>query len=163
MKKPLRTRFSDDDITRAELHQEKIWERRKGAKTKKACNDKRDVVGFLGELTFEKYLISRDIKFEKPPDDTGARGDSWDFKIGDLLIDVKGSQRYKDKICVNEDALKKAKGNNTMLVGVHIDLREKLGSIVGRCYPEDLILDPDEGFVVDGKKIAMHSKQFNNN
>jgi len=155
-----RIEFDMYDMMASDRHQTKMDSRRKGAVTKKACNPKNDKVGFLGELAVKKYLDSMEIEYEEHADDTGKYGDTWDIKIAGEKIDVKASERYKDKIVLNEDQYNKALKHNTRLIGVHINLSIEHGDIIGKCFPKDLERDESEDFTYKGKEIKMYSKKF---
>lgn len=112
-------RFTPQDFLEAERHEEKMSARRGMSKIKAYVVPKPNLVGYLGELAFERYLLALEIAFTKPPEHTGKTGDAYDFLCGQDKLDVKTTMKY-DEILIDAHSAGKAVDENTWLVLVRI-------------------------------------------
>jgi hypothetical protein len=82
-----------------------------------------DLIGFLGEMAFEKYCEYAKLDWKAHKEDTGAYGDKWDVQIKvkwrTYYMDVKATTKY-DTISCNERQRGKALRNGVWLVGVKV-------------------------------------------
>ena len=134
--------FRPGDIAMAEEFSESMLKRRKNRASHIRRKSTADIIGFLGELAFERYLNQIGTPFEKPPEVLPS-GDNWDFLVSGRKIDVKTSTVQRTVVC-DERMKYKAEKNGTVLVAVYIDEFMKAGTIYGMGLAKDLIYWKDK-------------------
>jgi hypothetical protein len=134
--------FTEEDIKLAEEMTQRVLKAEPNAKTYLPQNVLCDVIGYLGELAFKKFLDSKGVEYKW----SGVQlkgGDKFDFCVEDTLLDIKTSQAYRG-IALNEWQLYKASINSSILVGVYID--NYSAEILGYTTPFYFTRCPDMDF-----------------
>ena len=134
--------FTDKEIADGERFQEKMNKIASKFKNRGIANVNYDKVGYLSELAFEKFL--KHIGKEYGKDEVWGGSDRYDFLINGNRYDVKCSQKFKNKLVVNEKKLAKSKKNGTLLVGTYIDHKFSRCNIHGWCTHDDMMEDDNQ-------------------
>lgn len=145
--------LTQQDYRDAEQHELKMRERRGLSPIKAYVVEKPNLIGFLGELAMERYLLAREIAFSKPPEHTGRCGDKYDFKIGQSKIDVKTTMKY-DEILIDEHSALKAIDNNVWLVLAR--MIENRIELRGYQHANELVRAKDKDFIFDNYVRKMY-------
>lgn len=86
-------------------------------------------IGYIGELTFEKYLIENNINYET--DEVLYKSDKFDFKIKGKSIDIKTtywtSYKVTDKVFLNKEQTERKQIDYYVFAVIHMDKLEILG------------------------------------
>jgi hypothetical protein len=135
-------RFSEEQRQEAREYAANMKAIKLGLQRRNVAIKDHDIVGRLGEVAFHIYLHYKNIdhiwhnEIFKPT----IKGDTIDFEIGKLKIDVKATRTYKT-ICANWDQTQKAIAEVNTLVGVFIDPRYRGAVMQGWAKPLDLERD----------------------
>ena len=159
--------FTPYDLEDAREHDEKMYKLRQNAKTHFRCKKGTEIIGFLGELAFGRYLKWLDVTHKQTEIHQHSYGDKYDFWLqepmlfGSRFIDVKATTRY-DTIVLNERQAEKAKNSENELVLAIIDKNYRFAQLAGHASPSMLRRAPHRDFTWDGKKIIMYEipKEF---
>jgi len=140
--------FDYHDLLFARDHNEIMFKRR-GINQETVRSDSH-LIGYLGQEAFRRYLYVLRIPYQEAPEDTGDKGDDYDFIVAGRKIDVKASYKFDEPV-VSKYAAMKAINKNTLIVFVKMTENLKQAELVG--YAEAKEFQRDLKYDRNGKEM----------